>query len=285
MPFRVACAQFAPRKAELARNLDRIAEIARQAASEGVDVLVFPETAVSGYFLEGGVIENALTVERLGVELQTRLEGIAAPIDLLVGFYRIANGHLTNAAAYVEWADGRAHVRHVYEKFFLPTYGVFDEERFVSRGRDLGLCDTRFGRVGVLICEDFWHSILSTLLAKAGATALYVLSATPARGFQGHLPENVLHYERMLRVAAIEHGVWCVLSSLVGFEGGKGLSGASMIVSPEGEVVVRGPLAEEALVVADLDPDLVTLARYRTPLISDLHSNWADLKRLIAEID
>jgi predicted amidohydrolase len=275
--YSLACAQFAPRKAELSCNLDRIAEIARQAAGEGADLVLFPETATSGYFLEGGVLESALHVDDLLHELDERLSGFAS--DIAVGFYERHEGNLYNSCAYLSWHEG-ARVVFVYRKFFLATYGVFDEERFVSRGRELGVFDTRFGRMAILICEDVWHSIMPTLCALAGATLLLVPSASPARGFDGARPANLDRYERLLRCLTEEHGVYCGNAMLCGFEGGKGFPGGSMIVDPFGEVIARGPLLDEHLLVAEIDPERITVARAQTPLFSDLQAAWADLARL-----
>ena len=90
MTFVAACAQIAPRKAETAANLDRIAEVIREAADAGADLVLFPETATSGYFLEGGVYESAMSVEALGVELGSRLSGLEKTIDVALGFSSLA---------------------------------------------------------------------------------------------------------------------------------------------------------------------------------------------------
>jgi predicted amidohydrolase len=281
MPWTIACAQFAPAKADLAANLDRMASLARQASEEGADLVVFPETATSGYFLEGGVLESALTYETLQDELTRRLEGLPRPLDLCVGFYEKDRGTLYNSAAYLGIAGASVQTLHVYRKFFLPTYGVFDEERFVSRGRELGVFDTRLGRMAILICEDVWHSVLPALAAVAGATTMLVPAASPARGMQGERPENLERYERLLRGIAEEHGVFCANAMLCGFEGGKGFVGGSMIVDPQGRVLVRGPVQEEYLLVAPIDPEETTLARAQAPLLADLRSAWGDIARLV----
>lgn len=278
--FTLACAQIAPYKAEVARNLDRIGEVVLQAAAEGADLVLFPETATSGYFLEGGVLESALAVEDLLSEVAARSGGAA--IDVALGFYEQDDGNLYNSCAYMELGPS-PRVMHVYRKFFLPTYGVFDEERFVSRGTELGVFDTRLGRMALLICEDVWHSVLPTLCALRGATTMLVPSASPARGFAGDRPANLDRYERLLRSVAEEHGVWCANAMLCGFEGGKGFTGGSMVVSPAGEVVARGPVQEEHLLVAEIDPDLVAIARAASPHFSDLQASWGVLRRLMPD--
>src|SRR5437762_3273687 len=105
---------------------------------------------------------------------------------------------------------------------FPPTYGVFDEERFVDRGREIRAFDTRWGRAAILICEDAWHSLSGTIAALQGAQLVIVPSASPARGTgmdeEGiRLPASVVRWERILRGMADEHGVWVAFASLVGF--------------------------------------------------------------------
>jgi predicted amidohydrolase len=283
MTFRVACAQFAPEKGAVERNLDRIADLAVQAGSEGAQLVVFPETATSGYFVEGAVLQLALGADEICEKLSGRLAGRAQRLDLLIGFYEQSRGLLHNSAGYFEWDGTGCRPVHLYRKFFLPTYGVFDEERFVSAGRELGVFDTRFGRAGILICEDTWHSILPTLLAVNGAEFVFVPSASPARGFEGEVPSNLDRYARMLRGISEEHGVFCINSMLCGFEGGKGFVGGSMVVDPFGAIIGQGPLQEEFLLLADVDLDLVTVARAQLPLLSDLRSAWGEIQRIVSE--
>lgn len=280
MALTVALAQMAPVKADVPRNLDTIADLCRQSSREGADLVVFPEGAVTGYFLEGGVLEHALTGEDLLVEVRKRFKPDRS-LDVLVGFYEKDGGNLFNSAAYLELDAKGGRIVHVYRKFFLPTYGVFDEERFVSRGTELGVFDTRFGKLGVLICEDVWHSILPTLCALRGAQLILIPSASPARGFSNELPENHDRYRRMLRAIGEEHGVWCANAHLCGFEGGKGFVGGSFFVDPFGKVVAESPIQEEHLLLATVDLDLIEVARAQTPLISDLKSSWPAVRTLM----
>ncbi len=283
MQFRVACAQFAPMKAETGRNLDTIAEISRQASGEGADLVLFPETSTAGYFLEGGVLEASLTKEKLAYELWGRLkDGLDRPIDIALGFYEIADGILYNSAAYLEFTPDGVRINGVYRKIFLPTYGVFDEERFVSRGRDLAIIETRFGRLALLICEDIWHSVMPMLCAVRGAQMLLVPAASPARGFSGAEIENHERYRRLFRAVSEEHAVYVINSQLIGFEGGKGFIGGSMVVDPFGKVIAEAPIAEPQLLIADIDLDLVGIARAQSPLLSDLKGQWEEVRRLVA---
>lgn len=283
MNFTVGVAQFTPEKAAVSKNLDRIAEFALAAAAEGAELVVYPETITSAYFLEGGVLESALTAEELLDELEKRLAGLNRTLDLCLGFYEKENGDLYNSAAYLQVGQYPRLV-HTYRKFFLPTYGVFDEERFVARGHELGVFDTRLGRMAILICEDVWHSILSALSAAAGAQMILVPSASPARGFEGPTIGNLDRYNRMLRAVSDEHGVYCVNAQLCGFEGGKGFVGGSSVIDPYGRTLASAPVLDDHLLLAPVDLELIDLARSQLPLTSDLRSAWGDIRRIVDSI-
>lgn len=284
MSFRVAIGQIRPSKADYLANLARVGEVLSQAAAldPPASVLVLPETALTGYFLEGGVREVAKGRHQVFDDLQRAYASIPSNtqrnMDVVIGFYELLEGKYYNAAMYATLGKGEgAGIVHVHHKFFLPTYGVFDEKRFVARGRSFGVFNTRHGPAAVLICEDVWHSITSTLAALKGAQILYVLSASPARDFSGQVVGSVGRWNRLLPSIADEHSVFVVYAGLVGFEGGKGFSGSSTVVDPWGRHLVQGSLSEECLVTAMLDLEDVAIARAASPLLADLESAASDL--------
>src|SRR5438309_3895607 len=278
---RIALSQFRPTKGEYAQNVARIGGVITQAAqlNPKPDLVVFPETATSGYFVEGGVTELAVTAGTLARDLAAAYQGLE--IDVTVGFYERFQNHIYNSALYATLGKKKPEVRHVHRKVFLPTYGVFDEERFVDRGQDgVRSFETNWGgRAAILICEDAWHSLAATVAALEGAQLVIVPSASPARGLGEDedcegltLPASVVRWERIVRGIAEEHGVFVALANLVGFEGGKGWPRASAVSDPTGRVLARGPLFEEALLTADIDLDSLTTARSDSPLLADLQS-------------
>ncbi len=282
---RLAIAQLRPSKGDYGANLQKIGGVLAQVAKldPPVDLVVFPEAATSGYFVEGGVRDVAVTAGTLFRDLTVEHEAAGAPpIDVAIGFYEVFQNHFYNSCLYASLGGKDAGVRHVHRKVFLPTYGVFDEERFVDRGREIRAFDTRWGRAAILICEDAWHSLSGTIAALQGAQLVIVPSASPARGTgmdeEGiRLPASVVRWERILRGIADEHGVWVAFASLVGFEGGKGFPGGSVVVSPTGEIALRGPLFEEAVLTYDVDFDEITRARAEAPLLADLEVNLPHL--------
>ena len=282
---RLAIAQLRPTKGDYNANLQKIGGVLAQVAKlePPVDLVVFPETVTSGYFVEGGVRDVAVTAGTLLRDLTLQHEAAQAPpVDVAVGFYEVFQNHFYNSCLYASLGTASAGIRHVHRKVFLPTYGVFDEERFVDRGREIRAFDTDWGRAVILVCEDAWHSLSGTIAALQGAQLVIVPSASPARGTgmdeEGiRLPASVVRWERILRGIADEHGVWVAFASLVGFEGGKGFPGGSVVVSPAGEIVLRGPLFEEAVLTYDVDFEEITRARSESPLLADLEVNLPHL--------
>src|SRR5690348_5793074 len=248
----VAIAQFKPRKADFRANIERLATLFAQIEELAPRpmVLALPETALTGYFLEGGVREVAMTAGTLARELDATYRSFAKSprsLDVTLGFYEIWNNKLYNSALYVTLGNGDPRIRHVHRKMFLPTYGLFDEERFVERGTQVRAFDTSWGRAAMLVCEDAWHSMTATIAALDGAQIIFVCSAPPARGpwpnADGEpMPASVGRWERLIRDIADEHGVYVTLSNLAGSEGGKLFAGSALVAGPKGEVRGRGPL-------------------------------------------
>jgi NAD+ synthase (glutamine-hydrolysing) len=292
MAIQLAISQFNPKKGDFDHNLRRLGELFAQvdALEPRPQLLCLPESALTGYFLEGGVREVAITAGALARALHERYRAsVTGPrmLDVVLGFYEQWQNKLYNSAIYVTLGGGEPIVRHVHRKMFLPTYGMFDEERFVERGREVRAFDTSWGRAALLVCEDAWHSITGSIVALDGAQLILLLAAPPARGPWPQIngtpgPASVNRWERLARDIAEEHGVYVALSSLVGSEGGKMFPGASMIMGPKGDLRVRGPLWEEAIVTSSFDPDDVTRARADMPLIADME---VMMPHLVANIE
>ena len=286
----LALAQFQPKKGAYSENLARIGDLLAQAAmlEPRPQLVCFPETALSGYFLEGGVREHAVTAGRLAADLHRMYAG--PPVDVCIGFYEVWRNKLYNSAIYLSLGESSPIVRHVHRKVFLPTYGMFDEARFVEPGDEIRAFDTPWGRAAILVCEDVWHSLSGTIAALDGAQVILVPTAPPARGAWPKQdgvpgPASVSRWERLARDMADEHGLYVALVHLVGSEGGKQFPGSAMIAGPKGDLRVRGPLWQEALVTATLDLGDVTRARADMPLIADLETMAPHLRDAMAKVD
>jgi N-carbamoylputrescine amidase len=283
MTFDVALVQFKPRKGDLTANFATLRGVFAQllaAPAPPPQLVVLPEAAMTGYFLEGGVYELSLSAEAFAAKLDAewRAAGGTSAIDVCSGFYENRNGSYHNSALYATVGGDGPHIVHVHRKMFLPTYGVFDEERFLSRGRHLGVFPSPFGTTAILVCEDAWHSIMPTIAALKGARLIIIPSASPGRGLAGAgMMESVERWRETANLIASEHGVYVLYAGLTGFEGGKGMSGSSCIVSPRGEMLESLDELSVAILRASLDSAEVDLARATLPLLGDLSAVLPDL--------
>lgn len=279
--MKIGLAQVKPRKSDLQGNIAKIKKVISKSAEE-TDILVFSEANLTGYFLEGGVPEASLSIGKIIEVLGTPPKNCP---DVVLGFYESDRNGPFNSVAYLEASPGEFKVKHVHRKLFLPTYGVFDESRFVRPGTEVTAFSTRYGRIGLLICEDMWHSLPPTILALQGAELIIGVSASPARDFSKNeegLPANLKRWDTLVSSIALEHGIFVVVSQLVGSEGGKIFPGGSIVSSPEGSIIARAPLMKECVTRATLTSEQITRARTKAPLLSDLERVLPDLQRCLS---
>ncbi len=289
----IALAQLHPRKGDFAANLARLGPLFARAdaLTPRPDILHFPETALTGYFVEGGTRDLARTAAQVARDIDAVYrsgvpDAVAAgrTLDVVIGFYERWQNTLYNSVMYATvGATTDPVIHHIHRKMFLPTYGLFDEERFVERGHDLRAFDTRWGRAALLVCEDAWHSLTGTVAALDGAEIIFLSSAAPARGAWPREdgipgPATVARWERTVRGVAEEHGVFVSYVNLVGTEGGKAFWGSSLLVGPAGDIRVRAPLFEESLLPATVDLADLARARADAPLLADLRTGLPDLR-------
>jgi len=281
-PLPIAVVQLKPRKGDLAGNLARLKMVFTQleGLSPAPRLVIFPETAFTGYFLEGGVRDVALTAGAMAAALQQAYREAlpnGGPVDLIAGFYELWNKTLHNSAICVTVGGDEPVIRHVHRKLFLPTYGLFDEERFVERGHEVRAFDAAGTRIAMLVCEDAWHSVTGMLGALDGAEFVVILAASPGRGLMpagkdSRMPPTLERWERLARDIAEEHGVFTAIAQLAGTEGGKTFPGGSVIVGPKGDVRAYAPLWEEGIVTSTLEFSDLARARADMPLLKDLQT-------------
>lgn len=191
--------------------------------------------------------------------------------DLVVGFVEMdQRGRYYTAGAYL--SEGR--LIHCHRKVYLPTYGMFDEGRDMAPGNQVRAFNTRFGRFGLLICEDFWHVSPPYLLWLDGAEVLIFTSASPGRGL-GSLGKlsSARWVELVNQAYASLFTVFVIHVNRAGFEDGQNFWGGSAIFDPDGDLVVQGPYFDEALILASIDLDQIRRTRIRLPLLRDERPN------------
>ncbi len=260
----VALAQCAPALGAFDRNVEMHRDWVGRARDAGAALVVFPELALTGYYLKD--LAGDLAVPADGAALEP-IRALSSDLDVCTGFVeRAPDSRLYIAQGY--FAGGA--LLHVHRKAYLPTYGIFDDGRYFAAGDRFEAFDGALGRMGIAVCEDFWHVSAPYLLATAGAIALLCPSSSPGRGVaEGGDLGTAESCHLMDRFYAQYLTAFVVFANRVGHEDGIGFWGGSEIVAPDGSVLARGPEFEEALVVADCDPALAHRERMRNPLLRD----------------
>jgi NAD+ synthase (glutamine-hydrolysing) len=279
---RLRVEQFAPVLGDAEANLAHLAAAQADAARDGVDVLVTPELALTGYDVRDRV--HALAVPQAERPFPELSDGP----DVVLGLVERDDAFVPhNAALHLR----RGAVLHRHHKVYLPTYGMFDEGRYFGRGDRVRAYDAGGGwRMGLLVCEDLWHPALTYLLAAGGARLLVALTAPPGRGVPA--PDagpsrfaSAASWEHLARAAAAAYGVYVVLANRVGVEGGAVFGGGSLIVAPGGDVLARGDDLAADRPTAELSLDAVASARrpYAHARDDDPHLVLRELRHLLGE--
>lgn len=284
MKLTVALAQINTHLGDVETNLDNHLSIIRDAQQSGADLLVFPELSLTGYALQDLVPLVAHRASEDDLIFNSLLEA-SKDIDLVVGFVDEDYRHrFFIAAAYLSAGE----VVHVHHKVYLPTYGLFDEGRFFAWGDRVQAFNTRFGRLGMLICEDFWHASPPYLLWLDGADLFLFTSASPGRGINRSLRlESARWVEHINRAYASVFTTFVAHTNRVGYEDGLNFWGGATLYNPNGELLAKGPYHEEAVTYAEIDLNQLHRTRTRLPLLRDERTALVmrEMKRILDQGD
>lgn len=261
----IAIAQINLTLGDLERNLALHEKTAEEAIGRGASLLVFPELSLTGYFLKDLVSSVALPMTS---PILGRLRDLSRRIDLVVGLVEESSEHLFyNAAIYLSMGE----IQHVHRKVYLPTYGIFDEQRYFAEGGRIRTFRTRVSRSAILICEDMWHPSAAYVASLDGMEILISPSASPGRGGleEGKFFANARAWETINRAYAQLFTCYVLFANRVGYEDGACFWGGSEAIAPSGEPVAKAEYLSEEILVVEIDPAEVRRARTVNPLLRD----------------
>lgn len=252
--IRIGLAQINVTVGDFKANYEKIKEYTEAAKKECCDVVVFPELALCGYPPEDLIYKNGFI--NANREYINKVAQISKNIISIVGFIHSDND-IYNSAAVI--CDGN--IKGIYNKIFLPNYGVFDEERYFNRGSSLLMVtlnnDVRFS---VSICEDIWYPEgPSFQSAINGADIIININASPFHYKKWQLRE------KLLSVRAQDYNALIAYCNLIGGQDEIVFDGHSLIVDENGDTVARGKYFEEDLVVYDVNINKIRTKRLHDP--------------------
>src|SRR5438105_2994165 len=240
----------------------------------GAELVAFPELALTGYPPEDLLLKPAFIRDNL--QVLDEVARVTSDIVVVVGCVDRTDD-IFNAAAVL--FEGR--VVHMYHKQFLPTYGVFDEDRYFRPGAEAPVFRLGDALLGVNICEDIWYAVGPTnAQSLAGAELIVNINASP---FSEQKPA---FRKKMLATRASDNHAIVAYVNMVGGQDELVFDGSSLVFDPGGELQCQGKAFEEDLLLVDLDIAGVFRERLHDPRRRKSHlRREADRPAHVIEID
>lgn len=261
----LALAQINTRLGDVNANLEKHLSMAQDAKARGADLIIFPELSLTGYALQDLATSIALRPVPENPVFQ-QLLAESKNLDIVVGFVEEDERYrFYISAAYLS----QGNIVHIHRKVYLPTYGLFDEKRYFASGDKIRAFDTRFGRMGLLICEDFWHISSPYTLWMDGADLMLFISASPGRGVTEEILGSARWVETVNKTYAGLFTTFIAHTNKIGFEDGLNFWGGSMVFDPDGKTLALAPYNQECITLAELDINQLRRTRTRLPLLRD----------------
>jgi NAD+ synthase (glutamine-hydrolysing) len=256
--LRVGLAQIDCTVGAVTENAKKITDYIGRAAAQRVDFLAFPELAICGYPPEDLLFKPQFIADTKEALHQLAKSSCDYPeVTLLVGCLDSEGGRLYNSAAVIK----NGAVLDVYHKHHLPNYGVFDEKRYFTSGRDYLVLEVAGVAVGVSICEDIWHKSgpPGTEVEEGGAELVVNINASPYHIGKPGIREDLLSEWSRDHMAAL------VYINMVGGQDELVFDGQSLVFDSNGELLAVAAQFVEELLIVDIDADKISDLRRGAP--------------------
>jgi len=258
--MKVAIITMRPKLADKNANLEKMKNYIKK---EKADLYVFGELTICGYHVKDELRDIAETINGPTVKY---MKNLAKKNNCYIIFGmpisdNTVRGLIHNASILIH-PNGKV---DRYNKWFLPTVGPFEEKIFFDEGESLTLCDTKFGKIGLIVCYDIFFPELCRAYSLLGADIIVCLSATPS--------VTRKYFETLIPARAIENTVFFIYVNLVGTQENLIFWGGSCIYDPLANLLVKSPYYKESIKTVDIDLKTLDFARANRPIIRDIKSD------------
>jgi len=224
------------------------------------DIYVFGELSLTGYSLKDEIRDAAEDINGLSIK---QIKKIAEKNNCYIVFgmpLKNSNveGLIHNSAILIH-PNGKL---NVYNKWFLPTFGPFEEKIFFDEGESFEIYDTKIGKIGLLICYDLFFPELSKLYSMQGADIIICISASPSTTRK--------YFETLIPARAIENTVFMVYVNLVGTQEDLVYWGGAQVYDPLANLLVKAPYFKESITTCEIDLNNIKKARANRPVLRDI---------------
>jgi predicted amidohydrolase len=264
--IKLALAQISSKREDKKSNLQKIEEFTIKAKEQDVDLVIFPELALTGYVLHDQIYELAETIPGPSTK---RIEDLAKKTEthIIFGMPELSEkteATIFNTAVFV----GQKGFIGKYRKMYLPTHSVFEEKIYFRSGYQTATFNTPLGNIGLFICYDIFFPEVCRLTRLKGAELLICISASPA--------VRRSYFEILTAARAVENTAFLAYVNLAGVEDGLQFWGGSRLVSPTGDLLAKAKYDEEDLVICEIDYNDIRPAETFIPTLRDLRPELFD---------
>ena len=255
--MKVAIITMRPRLADKKTNLELMK---KHIEKEKADLYVFGELSICGYHVKDELRDIA---EKITGPTVKYFIDLAKKNDCYIVFGMpvidsTVRGIIHNASIMIH-PDEKV---DCYKKWFLPTVGPFEEKIFFDEGESLTLCETKFGKIGLIVCYDIFFPELCRAYTLLGADIIICLSATPS--------VTRKYFETLIPARAIENTIYFIYVNLVGTQENLVFWGGSQIYDPLANLIIKAPYFKESVKIVDLDLKTLDFARANRPVLRDI---------------
>jgi len=273
--IKVALAQISCKVGDKVQNIHKMAKYVAKARKENVELVIFPELALTGYTMRDMTYELA---ESIPGPSTNKMDFLAKQNDVYIIYGMVektprAGAVLHNTAVLTspEGTIGR------YRKMYLPTHSVFEEKRYFRQGHDIPVYSTDIGRIGMVICYDIFFPETSRLLRLKGAELITCISASPA------IRRN--YFETLTIARALENTVYFAYVNLAGIEDGLQFWGGSRLITPNGKIAVHAKYDDEDMALGIIDYTDLERTETFIPALRDIRPElFSELRDLAEEL-
>jgi predicted amidohydrolase len=255
--MKVAIISMRPKIAEKKENLKTMEKFILK---KNADLYIFGEITLTGYRCKDELKDLAEPINGPSVKYMKK---IAENKNCYIIFgmplkNEKVEGLIHNSAVLIH-PNGKV---DIYYKWFFPNFGPFEEKLFFDGGENLTVFNTKFGKLGLIICYDLFFPELCRAYSLQGADIIICLSATPSITRK--------YFEPLLPARAIENTTFIIFVNIVGTQEDLVFWGGSQIYDPFGKLLSKSPYFKESITTCEIDLKKIKIARSNRPVIRDI---------------
>ena len=253
---KIALISMRPKIAHKKENVEKMKAFIKK---EKADMYIFGETVITGYRCQDELRDLAEPLNGPSIQALKKI-AMEKEVYLIFGIplkHQKFKGVVQNVAVLIHPSG---HV-DFYEKWYLPTFGPFVEKLFFDEGEHLPVFQTKYGKIGLLICYDLYFPEIPKAYALQGADIIICLSASPST--------TRTYFETLLPARAIETTTFVIYVNIVGTQEDLVFWGGSQAFNPLGKQIIKAPYHEESIISFTIDTSELLLARANRPTLRD----------------